>query len=138
MNESAKYIKALLALAVAVLAALVTALGAGNTDFGDIDTQTWLIALGTVLASGALVYLVENIQGVAGGIIKAVVAAFGAAVASLVTSLDDRVLSTVEQVTAISAFVVALSAVYQIPNAVPAPLPEPVAPEPLPAESRIV
>lgn len=119
MGEASKYVKALLALAVAVLAALVTALGTGNTEFSDIDAQTWLIALGTVLASGALVALVQNIQGVAGGIIKAVVAAFGAAISSLVTALDDHVLSTIEQVTAISAFVVALSAVYQIPNATP-------------------
>jgi hypothetical protein len=119
------YIKAVIALAMAILAALVTALGTGNTDFSDIDLQTWLIALGTVLASGALTYLVQNIQGVAGGIIKAVVAAFGAAIASLVTSLDDRVLSTVEQVTAISAFVGALALVYQIPNAEPEPEPMP-------------
>ena len=113
------YIKAIIALAMAVLSALVTALGTGNTAFEDIDLQTWLIALGTVLASGALVYLVENIEGVAGGIIKAVIGAFGAAIAALVTSLDDHVLSTVEQVTAISAFVGALALVYQIPNAEP-------------------
>lgn len=108
-------VKAGIALLVAVLAALTTAL-TGKTDFADIDTRTWLIALGTVLASGALVAFVQNVLGVAGGIIKAVVGAAGAAVASLVTALDDQVLTQVEIVTAISAFVVGLSLVYQIPD----------------------
>ena len=118
------YIKGFIALVVAILAALTTAL-TGKTDFGDIDTRTWLIVLGTVLASGALVAFVENVTGLAGGIIKAVVGAFGAAVTSLVTSLDDQVLTQVEMLTALSAFVVGLSLVYQIPD--PEPAPEPAA-----------
>lgn len=109
------YIKGLIALVVAVLAALTTAL-TGKTDFADIDTRTWLIALGAVIASGALTAFVTNVAGVAGGIIKAVIGAFGAAIASLVTSLDDQVLTQVEILTAISAFVVGLSLVYQIPE----------------------
>lgn len=109
------YVKGLIALAVAILAALTSAL-TGKTDFADIDTRTWLIALGTVLASGALTAFVTNVAGVAGGIIKAVVGAFGAAVSSLVTSLDDQVLTQVEILTALSAFVVGLSLVYQIPE----------------------
>ena len=56
------YIKAGIALVLAILAALVSALHR-VTDFGDIDTQTWLIALGAVLASGALVAFVENVAG---------------------------------------------------------------------------
>src|SRR4029077_20363218 len=117
---SSKNIKALIALAVAILAALTTAL-TGKTNIGDIDTRTWLIALGAVLASGALVAFVENVTGLAGGIIKAVIGAFGAAVASLITALDDQVLTQVEIVTAISAFVVGLSLVYQIPEPDPPP-----------------
>jgi uncharacterized membrane protein len=109
------YVKGFIALLVAVLAALTTAL-TGKTDFADIDTRTWLIALGAVLASGALTAFVTNVAGVAGGIIKAVVGAFGAAVASLVTSLDDQKLTQVEMLTALSAFVVGLSLVYQIPE----------------------
>lgn len=109
------YVKAGVALAVAVAAAITTAF-TGKTDFSDIDLQTWLIALGSVLASGALVAFVENVEGVAGGIIKAVIGAFGVTVTSLVTSLDDRVLTQAEVVTALSAFVVGLSLVYQIPN----------------------
>lgn len=113
------YAKALAALAVAIIAALVTALGTGNTDFGDIDTQTWLIAAGSVLASGALVWFVENVPGVAGGIIKAVVGGLTPAVAALTVALDDHMLTRAEQLTALSAFVVGLSAVYQVKNTPP-------------------
>ena len=109
------YIKGIIALIVAVLAALTTAL-TGKTDFAEIDTRTWLIALGAVLASGALTAFVTNVAGVAGGIIKAVIGALGAAVASLATALDDQVLTQVEMLTALSAFVVGLSLVYQIPE----------------------
>lgn len=111
------YLKAFAALFVAVLAALVTALGPDSAqDFGDVDTQTWLIALGSVLASGALVWFVQNVPGVAGGIIKAVVGGLTAAVSSLVVALDDHSLTRVEQLTALSAFIVGLSAVYQLEN----------------------
>jgi hypothetical protein len=116
-----EYTKAFIALVVAIIAALVTALGTGTTDFGDIDTQTWLIALGSVLASGALVWWVQNVPGVAGGIIKAVVGGLTPAVATMVVALDDHVLSRIEQLTALSAFVVGLSAVYQVKNADPIP-----------------
>lgn len=118
-------VKGFIALLVAVLAALTTAL-TGKTDFAEIDTRTWLIALGVVLASGALTAFVTNITGVAGGIIKAVVGAFGAAVAALVTSLDDQVLTQVEMLTALSAFVVGLSLVYQIPEPESSMEPSPV------------
>ena len=122
--SSEGYVKGAIALAVAVLAALTTAL-TGKTDIGDIDTRTWLIVLGTVLASGALTAFVTNVTGVAGGIIKAVVGAFGAAVTSLVAALDDQVLTQVEMITALSAFVVGLSLVYQIPEPTPEPEPAP-------------
>jgi len=123
---AAKYIKGVIALVLAILAALTTALGTGATDFGDIDTQTWLIALGAVLASGALVAFVENVPGVAGGIIKAVIGALGAFIAALVPAFDDRVVSQLELITALSAFTAALALVYQIPE--PEPEPEPTPP----------
>lgn len=110
------WIKAGVAVVLAVLAALTTALGTGATDFADIDTQTWLIALGTILASGALVAFVENIKGLAGGIMKAVIGAFGAAIAALVPAFDDRIVSQLELITAVSAFVAALALVYEIPE----------------------
>lgn len=113
-----KYAKAILATVVAILAALATALGPDSaSDFGDVDTQTWLIAIGAVLASGALTWWAENVPGTAGGVIKAVIGALAATVSSLIVALDDHVLTRVEQVTALSAFVVGLTAVYQVRNA---------------------
>lgn len=110
-------IKAGIALAVAILAALTTAF-TGKTDFSDIDTKTWLIAIGAIIASGALTAFVTNVVGVAGGIIKAVIAAFGAAITSLITAYDDNLISPEEKLTALSAFVIGLSLVYQIPDPV--------------------
>ncbi len=106
------YPKALLAIVVSVLGALVVALGTGATDFGDIDTQTWLIAVGAVLGSGGLVWFTEN--GPAAPYIKAVVAFLSAGVSSLVVALDDHVLTRAEQLTAFSAAIVATGLVYQL------------------------
>lgn len=116
------WIKAGVALLVAILAAVAAPL-VGDTGFGDLTTQDWLVCLATVLASGALVAFVDNVPGVAGGIIKAVIGAAGAAVAALVAANVDGVLTTGEKVAALSAFVVGLSAVYQIPDPPPAPEP---------------
>lgn len=111
-----QYVKAFAAVVVAILGAGAVALGTGNTDFGDIDTQTWLVAASTVLASGALVWWAENVPGTAGGVIKAVIGSLSAAVASLTVALDDHVLTRAEQLTALSAFIVGLTAVYQLKN----------------------
>lgn len=113
------WVKAGVALLVAILAALATPL-VGDTGFGDLTTQDWLVMLGTVLGSGALVAFVDNVPGVAGGIIKAVVGASGTAVVVLVTANADGVVTTGEKVGALTAFVVGLSAVYQIPEPPPA------------------
>lgn len=110
------YAKALAAVVVSALGALVVALGTGATDFSDIDTQSWLIAGGAVLASGGMVWFTQNVAGVAGGIIKAVIGGLTAAVASLTVALDDDVLTRAEQLTALSAFVVGLGIVYQVAN----------------------
>lgn len=117
-----QYVKAIAAVVVAILGALVVALGTGATDFGDIDNVTWLTAAGTVLASGALTWWAENVPGTAGGIIKAVIASLTAAVSSLTVALDDDLLTRAEQLTALSAFIVGLTAVYQLRN-VPPPKP---------------
>lgn len=116
MNVKAQgWVKAAVALVVAILAALAAPL-VGDTGFGDLTTQDWLVMLATVLASGALVAFVQNVPGVAGGFIKALVGAAGAGVSALVAANVDGVLTTGEKVAAISAFVVGLSAVYQIPD----------------------
>lgn len=111
------YLKAFLAVLVSAAGALVAALGPGSTDFGDIDATHWLLALGTVLGSGGLVWLVSNIQGVAGSAAKAIVAFLSAGVASLVIALDDHVITQAEYLTAFSAAVVATGLVYQAKNA---------------------
>ena len=124
--DASSNIKGLIALVMAILAALTTALATGATDVSDIDTQTWLIALGTVLASGALTAFVQNVPGVAGGVIKAFIGASGAFIAALVPAFDDRLVSQLEVVTALTAFVSALALVYQIPE--PPTSPEPATP----------
>jgi hypothetical protein len=97
---------------VSALGALVVALGTGATDFGDIDTQTWLIAAGTVLASGGLVWFEEN--GPAAPAIKAIVGFLSAGIGSLVIALDDDVLTRAEQLTALSVAIVASGVVFQL------------------------
>lgn len=108
------YVKALAAVLVSALGALVVALGTGATDFEDISAQQWLIAAGAVLGSGGLVWLAEN--GPAAPAIKAVLAFLSAGVASLVLALEDDVLTRAEQLTAFSAAVVATGFVYQLTN----------------------
>lgn len=108
------YAKALAAVVVSALGALVVALGTGATDFGDISAQGWLIAGGAVLASGGMVWLTEN--GPAAPYIKAVMGGLTASVAALTLALDDHVLTRAEQLTALSAFIVGLGIVYQVAN----------------------
>lgn len=108
------YAKAIIAVVVAAAGALTVALGTGATDFGDISTQSWLIAAGTVLGSGGMVWLTEN--GPAAPAIKAVMAFLSAGIGSLVIALDDGVLSRAEQLTALSAAIVATGFVYQVTN----------------------
>ena len=111
------YIKALLAVVVSAGGALIVALGTGNTDFSDIDTQSWLIAALAVLGSGGLVWFTEN--GPAAPAIKATLAFLTAGVSSLVISLDDNLITRAEYLTAFVAAVVATGFVYQVPNTQP-------------------
>lgn len=106
------YPKAILAVVVSALGALVVALGTGVTDFGDIDAQTWLIAAGTVLGSGGLVWFTQN--GPAAPAIKAIAAFLSAGIGSLVVALDDDVITRAEQLTALVTAIVATGFVYQL------------------------
>ena len=108
------YVKAIAAVVVSAVGALVVALGTGNTDFNDISAQGWLIAGGAVLASGGLVWFTEN--GSAAPYIKAVMGGLTAAIASLTVALDDDILTRAEELTALGAFVVGLGIVYQLKN----------------------
>lgn len=103
--------KALLAVVVSALGALVVALGTGNTDFGDISAKSWLVAGIAVLGSGGMVWLTQN--GPAAPAVKAVVGFLTAGFGSLVIALDDDVLTRAEQVSALAAAVVATGFVYQ-------------------------
>jgi len=108
------YLKAGAAIVVAALGALTVALGSGTTDFGDIDTKSWLVAALAVLGSGGMVWLTEN--GPAAPAIKALMAFLTAGIGSVVLALDDDVLTRGEQLTALAAAVVATGFVYQVSN----------------------
>lgn len=108
------YAKAIAAVVVSAVGAIVTALGTGATDFGDISASQWLIAAGAVLGSGGIVWLTEN--GPAAPYIKTVMAFLSAGIGSLVISLEDDVLTRAEQLTALAAAIVASGIVYQVTN----------------------
>lgn len=108
--------KAYATLAMAVLGALIVAVGPGDNSLGDLDLKTWLIAIGTIIGSGALVYWCENVLGVAGGAIKAWQALSTSGIASLVVALDDGHISQGEWLTAASVAIAASGLVYQLPG----------------------
>lgn len=108
------YLKAILAVIVSAAGAIVVALGTGNTDIGDISTQSWLVAALTVLGSGGLVWLAQN--GPGAPVIKTVIAFLSAGIGSAVLALEDNQISQAEWLTAFSAAVVATGLVYQATN----------------------
>lgn len=107
-------LKAAVAIVVSAAGALVVALGTGNTDIGDLDSQTWLVAALAVLGSGGLVWFAQN--GPAAPAIKAVIAFLTAGIGSLVVALDDNHISQAEWLTAFSVAAVATGLVYQVTN----------------------
>jgi hypothetical protein len=110
------YGKAIIALVVAILTALAQAIGNGSLD--DLDTEGWVKVALVVLGGAAATWFAENVPGVAGGIIKAVL---GAATAGLtawtVAYENDHVISQGEWLTIAIAVVGALTLVYQTNNA---------------------
>lgn len=116
------YAKALIATLVAVASALVTALGTSpQQNLGHLHTGDWLLVIGSILSSGAITWWCQNVPGVAGSIIKAVVGSAGAFVTALITAYADNVVTQAELIGAISAALVALAAVYQTTNRAPGP-----------------
>lgn len=114
---NSKYAKAALATLIAIASALVTALGTSpQQNLGHLGTYDWLKIIGAIIASGAATWWAENVPGIAGGIIKAVLAAGGAFVTSLITAYADSVITQGELIGAISAALVALVGVYQVTN----------------------
>jgi hypothetical protein len=111
------YAKAVLATIIAVATALVTALGTSpQQSLSNFDTKDWLTIIGAILASGAIVWWTENVPGLAGGIIKAVVASVGAFCTALITAYADNIVTQAELIGAVSAGLVALAAIYQVTN----------------------
>ena len=110
-------LKAVVAIVVSAAGALAVALGAGNSaGIGDLDLITWLGVAAAVLGSGGLVWFVENVPGVGGGIIKTAVAFLTAGVASLTAALDDNVITQSEWLVAFIAAITATGLVYQVTN----------------------
>lgn len=113
-----EYVKAIVTLIAAAVAAVAAAVGNGQLD--DLDGAAWVKVALVVLGGTAATWFVENVPGVAGGIIKAVLGAATAFLAVLSTGYEnDGVISQGELLTAIGALLVALTAVYQLRNVPP-------------------
>ena len=111
----AQYTKAIAALVAAILTALATGVGNGTLD--DIDGQGWVKIALVVLGGSAATWFAENVEGVAGGVIKAVLGAATAFLTALSVAYEnDGVISQGEYLTALGAALVALTAVYQLRN----------------------
>jgi drug/metabolite transporter (DMT)-like permease len=109
-------LKAFIAIIVSAAGALTVALGTGNNaSLSNLDTTHWLLAVGTILGSGGIVWYSEN--GAAAPAIKAVVAFLSAGIASLVTALNDNHITQAEYLVAFVAAVTATGLVYQVRNA---------------------
>lgn len=116
---NSKYAKAIVATIVAILSALATALGTSpQQNLSHFDTRAWLTVIAAILSTGAITWWTENVPGIAGGIIKAVVGSFGAFLTALIAAYADNIVTQAELIGAISAGLVALAAVYQVPNLV--------------------
>jgi len=110
------YAKAIVAVIVSAVAAMATALGPGDRNIGDLGTKEWVEIILAVLASGGLVWFVQNVPGLAGGVIKAIIGALTAGFTSLLVALQDEVITQSEYMVALGAAIVASGFVYQIRN----------------------
>lgn len=114
-----KYAKSILATVIALATVLATALGTSpQQNLGHLDTVDWLKVIVAFLATGAATAWVDNVPGYAGGIIKAAVATIGTFCTALITAYADQIVTQGELIGAITAALIALAAVYQVPNLV--------------------
>lgn len=107
--------KALVTILVSAGGALVTALGPGANSISNLDGTHWLLAVGSVLGSGGVVWFCQN--GPWHEYIKTVVAFLSAGIASLVVALNDNVITQAEWIIAFTAAVTATGLVFQVSNA---------------------
>ena len=113
-----EYTKAIATLVATALAAVATALGNGELD--DIDGEGWIKIALVVLGSTGAVWFAENVPGVFGGVIKAVLAGATAFLTALTAAYEnDHVITQGEWLTAFVALIGALTAVYQLRNVPP-------------------
>ena len=113
-----EYVKAIVTLLAAAIAAVAAAVGNGALD--DLDGEGWVKVALVVLGGTAATWFVENVPGVAGGIIKAVLGSATAFLAVLSTGYEnDGAISQGELLSALAAGLVALTAVYQLRNVPP-------------------
>lgn len=113
-----EYTKAIVTLIAAVIAAVATAVGNGSLD--DLDGEAWVKVGLLIVGSTAAVWFAENVTGVLGGAIKALLAGAGAFLTQLAVSYEnDGVISQGEWLTAFSLALAALTAVYQLRNTPP-------------------
>lgn len=112
------YTKAIATLVATALTALATAVGNGSLD--DIDGEGWVKLALVVLGSGAAVWFAENVPGVFGGVIKAVLAGATALLTALTAAYEnDHLISQGEWLTAFGAAIIAVTAIYQLRNVPP-------------------
>ena len=112
------YTKAIATLVAAILAALAAQVGEGSLDA--IDGEGWVRIAVAVFGGTAAVWFAENVPGVAGGVIKAVLASATAFFSSLATAYEnDGLVSQGELLTAGALAVGALTVVYQLRNVPP-------------------
>ena len=112
------YVKAIVTLIASVLAALAAQIGSGNLDA--IDGEGW-VRIGLVILGGsAATWFAENVQGVAGGVIKAFIGSATALLSSLSTAFENGGgVTTAEWLTALSLALGAFTVVYQLRNVPP-------------------
>lgn len=113
-----QYWKPIIALIGAIGFSIAT--GVGNGEIGDIDGAGWVYIIALVVGGPAATWFAENILGVAGGIIKAFLAAAGVALAALTTGYEtDNALSQGEILLAVAGFLTTLTVAYQVPGPTP-------------------
>ena len=109
----AMYAKAVVALVLSVITAVVAAVG--NGDLGDLDTNGWVKVALVVLGGTAATWFAEN--GAGAPVIKAVLGAATAALAAWSVAYEnDGVITQGEWLTVVAAGLGALTLVYQIKN----------------------
>ena len=114
----ATYTKAVVTLIASVLAALAAQIGGGDLD--GIDGEGWVRVIVVILGGTAATWFAENVPGVFGGVIKAVLGAGTAFFTSLSAAYEnDGLISQAELLTAASLALAALTAVYQLRNVPP-------------------